>query len=631
MYVKPVANVSKAVSKAVLSALLIGTLLSSCAGSSALDGGPEGDVNNESDSLVSESGQGSSERNVVTELELQHRSGQTFLTWSEPRSSSRYHVYRSSQPISTANISLATLLTERWGPLGNDTSVNKNAVPDIPAHFVISDLGAPLSDKSGLFVHTTEDDGTAYYAVTTIANGVENKTLIAGQNTGSTQESVATPKPVLTLSVNDGKGRLYTQYMNYQQWNPTLNGYAFNYFVALPSSYNPTKSYPLQLELHAYGYFPRLREEVRFGWQVIQLIPVDPGDDQNTSHTWWYGHARDHDYQRDGETPGVGAIENFTEQRVMKSIQDLIDSPEFNVDENLIHAFGDSMGASGSVTLGLHYPSVLSGIYASQPMMNYADSARFRYNFEKLFGSVERNLPIVNRGLYTDAIQQFSEGGSQPTGVWDWMNHHSQVRRRRGDDFAYMMIDFGKADDVIDWQTQGKPTFAAFAAARVAHTATAREGVGHQWSGFAAVNEHLFRFETGPWFYPNNLSFPAFSNVSDNGRIDPPLNGDDLYQTTLEWSTPQYSFGQSIVDQVNRYEITLRSLASSQVADVTPRNTQAFKPTANAQCEWTARTVNDGQIIDSGVVIVDESELLSVSQLPIASGTGTRLAVECAE
>ena len=84
MYVKPVANVSKAVSRAVLSALLIGTLLSACAGSSALDGGPEGDVNNESDSLVSESGQGSSERNVVTELELQHRSGQTFLPGASP-------------------------------------------------------------------------------------------------------------------------------------------------------------------------------------------------------------------------------------------------------------------------------------------------------------------------------------------------------------------------------------------------------------------------------------------------------------------------------------------------------------------------------------------------------------------
>jgi len=585
---------------------------------------------------------------MVSGLELRHRSGQTFVTWSEPQSGVGYNVYRSTQPITSDNIDSATLLTDRWGPLDNDTSLNKNAVTDIPAYFVIDDLGAPLSDSSGLFVHTTENAGTAYYAVSTIQNGIENKVLISGQNTNSVQESVATPRPVLTLSVNGGKGRLYTQYMDYQQWNPTLNGYAFNYFVALPSNYNPSRSYPLQLELHAYGYFPKLLEEVRFGWQVIQLIPVDPGDNQNTSHTWWYGHARDHDYQRDGDTPRNGAIENFTQQRVMMSIQDLIDSAEFNVDENLIHAFGDSMGASGVVTLGLHYPSVLSGIYASQPMMNYAGSTRFRYNFEKLFGGVDRNLPIVNRGLYSDPIQRFSEGGSQPTGVWDWMNHHSQVRSRSGDDFAYMMIDFGKADDVIDWQTQGRPTFAAFTDAKVAYTATAREGVGHQWSGFGAVNENLFRFETGPWFYPNDVSFPALHNVSGSeesgselentfsnevitGRIDPPVSGNDVYQTSLEWSTEQFSFGQPIVDQFNRYEITLRSRTFDQFADVTPRNTQSFRPEASTRCSWNARTVGNGQIVDSGVAVVDDSQLLTISQVQIVRGAGTRLELDCTQ
>ena len=566
---------------------------------------------------------------AVSGLSLNHRSGQTFITWDEPDPAASYHVYRSDQPISTENLETATLLTGRWGPLDADTSRNRYAVTDVPAYFVIDDLGAPLADNTGLFVHTAQNNGNAHYAVTSIINGSENKTVVAGQNTNSVQEFVGTPQPVLTLSVNDGKGRLYTQYMDYQQWNPTLNGYAFSYFVALPFNYNPSRSYPLQVELHAYGYFPTLLEEVRYQWQVIQLIPIDPGDQENTFHTWWYGHARDHDYRRDGSIPTQGVIENFTEQRVMKAVRETIDNPAFNVNRNLIHVYGNSMGASGSVSLGLRYATVFSGVYASQPMMNYATSTRFRTNFERLFGRINQNLPIVNRGLYSGAIQRYGEDGGAATGVWDWMNHHQQVRRRRADDFSYLMIDFGKADDVIDWQTQGSPTFSAFTDARVAYSATAREGIGHEWRAFDSVNQNLFQFEVGSWRYPTDLSYPALHNASGSGRLDPPSSGDDLYQTTLEWSTLQYSFGEGIVDQSNRYEVTLRSTASEQRVDVTPRNTQAFDPAANTQCSWSARRVSDGQTTDSGVATVDDNRLITAVQLSVANGSGTRVSFIC--
>ncbi len=584
--------------------------------------------NNETDN-TNENGNPDDNGTVVSGLSLRHRSGQTFITWDEPAASAGYHVYRSDQPITTDNIDSAVLLTSRWGPLDNNTSLHRYAVTDVPAYFVIEDLGAPLADNSGLFVHTVDNSGTGYYAVTTVLDGFENRAVIAGQNSASVQEFTGTPQPVLTLSVNGGKGRLYTQYMDYQQWNPTLNGYAFNYFVALPFNYNPSRSYPLQVELHAYGYFPTLLEEVRYQWQVIQLMPIDPGDQENTFHTWWYGHARDHDYRRNGDTPFQGVIENFTEQRVMKAINETINNPEFNIDSNLTHVYGNSMGASGSVSLGLRYPSVFAGVYASQPMMNYQTSTRFRTNFRRLFGPVDQNLPIVNRGLYSDAIQRYGEGGSQPTGVWNWMNHHEQVRRRRADDFSYLMIDFGKADDVIDWQTQGNPTFSAFTDARVAYSATAREGIGHEWRAFDAVNQNLYQFEVGSWRYPNDLSYPGLHNASGSGRLYPPSSGDDLYQTNLEWSTPQYGFGSGIVDQTSRYEITLRSTASEQRADITPRNTRQFNPAVNAQCNWTARRVSDGQTTDSGVATVDSSRLVTASQVAITTGSGTRVSFNC--
>ena len=567
--------------------------------------------------------------NLVSGLSLRYRSGQTFITWDEPSSAANYHVYRSDQPISSENLGSAVLLTSRWGALDNNTSVNRYAVTDVPGYFVIDELGAPLADSTGLFVHTVDTNGTAYYAVTAVNNGVEDRTIVSRLNTAAVEEFIGTPQPVLTLSVNGGKGRLYTQYMDYQQWNPTLNGYAFNYFVALPFNYNPSQSYPLQVELHAYGYFPTLLEEVRYQWQVIQLIPLDPGDEQNTFHTWWYGHARDHNYLRNGDTPAQGVIEYFTEQRVMKAINEMFDNSDFIIDTKLIHVYGNSMGASGSVSLGLRYPSVFAGVYASQPMMNYQASARFRTNFRRLFGTPENNLPVVNRGRYSEAIRRYGEGGSQPTGVWNWMNHHEQVRRRRADDFSYLMIDFGKADDVIDWQTQGNPTFQAFTDARVAYSATAREGVGHEWRAFDSVNQNLFQFEVGAWRYPNDLSFPALHNASGSGRLNPPSSGDDVYQTTLEWSTPQFAFGAGIVDQANRYEVTLRSTAAAQRVDITPRKTRQFNPAANVQCNWTARNVSTGQTTDSGVTTVDGSRLVTASQVLVASGSGTRVSFNC--
>ena len=121
----------------------------------------------------------------------------------------------------------------------------------MPANFVINDLATPLGNNTGLFVYTTQsgDSSNAYYAVTAVnSNGVE-QTLIATNS--AVRESVATPRDVLTVTNGNGRGRIYTQYMDYANWNPTFNGYAYNYTLALPSNYNPAVAYPLMLELHA--------------------------------------------------------------------------------------------------------------------------------------------------------------------------------------------------------------------------------------------------------------------------------------------------------------------------------------------------------------------------------------------
>ena len=136
------------------------------------------------------------------------------------------------------------------------------------------------------FVYTTQpgDSASAYYAVTAVSNGVES--IASLMTVGDpVSESVQTPRDVLTLSINGGNGRLYTQYMDYSQWNPTFNGYIYNYTVALPSNYNPARSYSLMVEPHAHSEINKFVEQSEFGWQVISLFPYDPGEAVAVSYT----------------------------------------------------------------------------------------------------------------------------------------------------------------------------------------------------------------------------------------------------------------------------------------------------------------------------------------------------------
>ncbi|MCA9048723.1 MAG: hypothetical protein KDA89_08340, partial [Planctomycetaceae bacterium] len=141
----------------------------------------------------------------VTDLEAVHKDGQTFLTWQEDTTvdGEEYHVYRYSEAITDANIGLAEKLTLKWGPLDDDTSVHKLAGAESPTHFVIDDLGAALSDDTGLFVYTTQngESGSAYYAVTIVVNGVEQSLQQSGAaTTSAVAESVAETAPILVQS-----------------------------------------------------------------------------------------------------------------------------------------------------------------------------------------------------------------------------------------------------------------------------------------------------------------------------------------------------------------------------------------------------------------------------------------------
>lgn len=567
---------------------------------------------------------------AATALQAFHRSGQTFITWNEDTAvtGEKYNVYRSTSPITTANIGAAEKLTNKWGPLDDNTTLHSRRSPGIgiPATFMINDLGTPLSADQGLFVYTTPtgQSGTWYYAVTQVTGGTESVALTAGSNSlaAGVTELVATPSPVLTVRNATGKGLIYTQYMDYAKWNPTFQGYAYNYSVALPDNYDPNVAWPLKLMPHAYGERLRMEPSAEFGWPCIEVFLDDPGGGApgERFQTWWYGFAADHNYQTQGSFPTAGRVENFTEQRVLKSIDEV--SSRFNVDPLRIHSQGHSMGASGSLSLGMRYANVFSGIFGSEPMTNYASSPGFQYDFSVLWGSQAANLPIVNNGVYAGPLKKYDG-----LGVYNWMNHHEQLINRRGEPMAFLMVGHGKADDVIDWATQGKPFIAALNAGNVGFTAEQRFGWDHNWMAFDFSLDSMFSPADGglsAWAYPRNVSFPGISNATGSGPIVPGTTGTDFYNMQFEWSVPWNHFHTDLVDTATQYEITIRSTTVSQTANVTPQRRQAFNPAPGATVTWRNVSNATGQTVQTGSLTVDADGLVTLPAVTIGTGTGNR-------
>jgi len=564
---------------------------------------------------------------AATGLQVVHRSGQSFVTWQEDTNvtGEGYHVYRSTSPITTGNVAQAQKLTSKWGPLDDNTSHHPLTGVGAPANFVVQDFGTALSDDTGLFVYTIQagEAGNWYYAVTEVIGGNENLTLTSGSNSlaSPVSDTVAAPQPVLVSTINGGNGRVYTQYMDYANWNPTFEGYAYNYSVALPVNYDPNVAWPMRLMLHAYGERYRLESNADFGWPVIEVFPDDGGAQSGFRNTWWYGFAADHNYNTNGLIPTSGHIENFTEQRLFQMMDQV--KANFNVDDNAVHIQGHSMGASGALSLGIRYGDYFAWTFSSEPMTNYGTNPTFQNEFTQIWGSQASNLPIVNKGPYASRLVKYNN-----TSVYTWMNHQAMLPVMRNEPMAMLMVGHGKIDDVIDWQTQGQPIIAALNNAHVAFTAEQRNNWDHTWMGFDYENTAMFgvpNVNRTDWIFRKDSSLIAFSNASGSGPLTPPPTGTNFYNLELDWSVPWNNFGAAIVDTTTQYQVTLRSRAGVQTADVTPQKTAAFKATPGAVVTWQNINVSNSQVLQSGSVTADAAGLVTIPSLQILTGSGNRL------
>ena len=156
----------------------------------------------------------------ISGLSVAHRQGQTFITWQEvaapqisprirlerlrkkkeraSRGSVKYRVYRSHERIEDVK-SLAPLA--EVAPLSAWNHKRRGIRP--PAHalaqrFVIEDGREPLSPGQGLYVHNPQRAGSAFYAVTIVRSGKEDRRLSSANRTQApVQETVGPGVPVL--------------------------------------------------------------------------------------------------------------------------------------------------------------------------------------------------------------------------------------------------------------------------------------------------------------------------------------------------------------------------------------------------------------------------------------------------
>jgi len=427
-----------------------------------------------------------------TDVDASHRSGQALVTWTENVDivGESYRIYRSHQPISSANLEDATLLYEVWE---NSARFYGNRYRDYSSppvwqdryveNLVIEDQGPELSASTGLLVWTLASadfeggsSGDGYYAVTTVFDGMENITDFSSANTaGPVAESIAAPQPVALLS--SGSWHSFIQYMDLVGWNPTFHAprsyndyygvdpatpgitrsvqYAYDYAVFVPGlpecGGELPDTLPVLLDLHAWqgNAYPPPSSAVALCAYVIHPFDV--------SETWWFGFARDHDFRLGGQ-PGAGdSIANYTEQRLLRMIGDLVRVPVGRpVDTERIYVKGHSMGGSGALALALRYPDVFAAAYASKPMTDYCQAGGWVGSVAAKWGSPTSDLPVALAAPpgWGDHLAAY-DGSS----VWDWQNHQLTLATRSLDPMVPFGMDQGINDASIAWATQGAPVY----------------------------------------------------------------------------------------------------------------------------------------------------------------------------
>jgi len=311
----------------------------------------------------------------ATGLKAVHRSGQTFLTWREialpeaagklpegdvtwgelrgvlglldAKNEVRYCIYRHTSPITAESLRAAELIARvrplscwnvngrniekpidavlsgyalihhQWNPFVSARVDGKYGLDCVMERLAIADGGGPLARGTGLYVHTSREEGRFHYAVVTQVDGVQNTTALSAANSlaAPVAEAPAEPEPVRQKAL---PRRPYWNYPetrhHYVRWvgPPYANvptAY-YNWAVAVPTELGKSikGKVPLELSLHRDGKSYYITQ-YRIRRDSIVVCPHD-----FPLKTWWSGY---HEAEGTLKSFRQGVVHPYTERRVL--------------------------------------------------------------------------------------------------------------------------------------------------------------------------------------------------------------------------------------------------------------------------------------------------------------------------
>ncbi len=570
----------------------------------------------------------------IGQLTAVHRNGQTFITWSENTnlSGESYVIYRHTAPITAANLaetSPLAIVKENSSYYASEARLGRGQT-----RYIIQDNGPQLGNTTGLFVYTPQETGNFYYAVATVSGNQANKTNFSSANAlaAAVVETVSDPKPVLirTGANNGNAGRVFTQFMDYHAWNHTLNGYAYNYSVSVPSGYNPNGAGLLPITVHIEGKNSRYVEAETYVSGIYISIDA-PFINDYSEQDWYWGFSCNHDFQGSiGTVVTAGPICNFSEVRMLRALKDTLRDNYYTnrADASRIYAYGHSMGGSGVISWAMHYPQIFSIVYASEGLTDYEMDPVWRAENERRWGVLAQDNPVLNLGITWIDGSQTNENivALNNMSIWDYMDHKTIGCDPNYQDLdtSFIIAVHGTSDDTIQVTSQGYPFYDCMNNGHRGYIGLINSA-GHSWQGFSPGEDINFRVFVFPWndnedampgsnyldrSMSNTSSYIAFSNAtgSDIGL----RSGTGDYNSGIIWDP------SSIIDQSNYYEVDLIARNSNKTSAITPRRLQNFVMIPNAVYHYTIRNFV-GTLISEGNVTADSSGIITVPNVNVTT------------
>ncbi len=497
----------------------------------------------------------------------------------------RYRIYRSKQPITAANIASAEPAGE-IGPLQSyDESMriisshgeyyDKREVKTsvIPTYCIADNRSVPPGEA--FYVHTAQDDGKYYYAVTVALDGTENLADVSDANSlpAPVAEKKAPLKPVLQ----------YVEEYSYRQRQYT----AWKYYCWLaPPVSNLAGQHPQRVSISIPKKFKAP------GGLLIGGVGAIPGDD-------WVvlGFRSPHGYL--GYNEGIGTFLSVRDSRVryygehyaLYMIQWALD--RFKIDRNRVMM-------TSATHFAYRHPELIKFLRAGHV------GAEFEIDFDQKFNP--RSGSLYGRFGPPDAAKTVD--GHR---AWDIVNLAWYLKQDPAKDapFHYAFHGGKESGHAIEYGWQDDPK--GWAALR-----DARQPYVGGWGGGGVSRELYKLIFTWPW----DKSVPAFSNCSLDGN---PGNGDpadgDPSGTINGYLLWEY---EGIVDTPTRWEMTVYLAADAPrdgcTVDLTPRHRRKFHPKRGQELKWTNTDVATKRQIASGTVAADPWGLVTLKQIAVGKG-----------